>query len=272
MIDITRKGSSMRLLVLMAAVLALAGAVDVSAQSEIDTRINSTRGELNEALNQWTEEALLGARGGFERLLDRGGRDWLVRYYLALADYRLAIWNLSTDQKDDVRTYLDEADDMLNAAIEEEPTFAEAHSLLGAVLGIKIGLKPISGMWIGPRIGGILAEATQLDPENPRTWMVEGVGAYHRPKMFGGGYDNAREAMLKSLAFYETYAPADPAYPDWGHAEAYAWLGKMEMEHGEFASAEKRLDKALEIDSQLGWVIYVLSPQLAELKQSAKVD
>ena len=117
-----------------------------------------------------------------------------------------------------------------------------------------------------------MVEATELDPENPRIWMIEGIGAYHRPKMFGGGYDNAREAMLRSIEYFETYEPVDAAAPVWGESEAHAWLGKMEMEHGELASAEKRLERALELNPQNGWVAHVLSPQLAELRQEAKAN
>lgn len=257
---------------LAAALVALVVAGGAAAETDIDLRLGEARAELEKAINAWNEEAIMRARAGFERLLDRGGRDWLVRYYIALADYRVAIWHLSAQNKDAVRPFLDEAEKLLEESLDAEPDFAESHALLGAVLGLKIGLKPISGMWIGPRIGGILAEAMELDPENPRLWMIEGVGAFHRPKMFGGGYENAREAMLKSIDYFETYTPADPAFPDWGHSEAYAWLGKMEMHNGELESAAARLKRSLELNPQNGWVIYVLSPDLAELRHRASTQ
>ena len=104
------------------------------AQEDIDTRIAQTRNDLEQALNVWTKQSIMGARAGFERLLDRDGRDWLVRYYIALADYRLAIWHIAMNDRKAIRPYLDEGEEILKESIDANPAFGEAHALLGATL------------------------------------------------------------------------------------------------------------------------------------------
>lgn len=238
--------------------------------AEIDAHLIDVRGQLEAGLNEWNIDGLIAARAGFERLVGRGGRDWLVRYYIALADYRIAIYNMAMSGDDEaaaesVDLYLDEAEDQLKLSVEEKPDFTDSHAMIASVLGLKIGRKPIRGMWLGPRIGGVMAEAAKFDPENPRLWLIDGIGAFHRPKMFGGGADNARDALTKAIECYALETVPDPALPSWGLDEAYAWLGRVEMNEGNYELAEQHLRKSLDINPEMGWVTYSLMPALEQL-------
>jgi tetratricopeptide (TPR) repeat protein len=235
------------------------------APGGIDKHIIDQRHQLSQALNQWDLEALAAARAGFERLLDRGGRDWLIRYYIALADYRIAIYHMQAKELEKMDPYLEEAEQQLEESIEQEPNFGESVALLAAILGLKITRKPVSGIWIGPKIGGIMAEATRLSPTNPRMWLIDGISAYYRPAMFGGGADAAKASLRNSIKFFSTESIDDPAFPSWGASESFAWLGAIEMNKGELDSARVHFEQALEINPLDGWVRFHLMPRLDEL-------
>lgn len=229
----------------------------------VDARIVQLRFQLATGLNNWELETMLGARAGFERLLGRGARDWLVHYYVALADYRLAIYYMQ-EESDKMGLYLDDAENHLERSVEENPEFAESLALLASILGLKIHQNPISGIWVGPKISGIIAEAKSLGPENPRVWLIDGMSSYRRPKFFGGGADIAKASIKKSISCFKIVTSSDPAFPDWGADEAYAWLGIVELESGEVDSARVYLEKALAINPANRWVESVLMQQLDE--------
>ena len=232
---------------------------------EVDEHIIGAQDQLIRAVNRWDVEEMLAARGGFERLLDRGGRDWLIRYYIGLADYRIAVYYMQETESEKMDPYLEDAEQHLSQSIDEEPDFSDSFALLAAILSLKIARNPISGIWIGPRIGGIMEEAKKLNPENPRMWLIEGTSAYYRPKMFGGGIDAAKAALRNSIACFSSEEIADQALPSWGASEAFAWLGAIEMENGELDSARVHFGRALAVNPSNGWVEFGLMPRLNEL-------
>jgi tetratricopeptide (TPR) repeat protein len=242
-------------------------AAPVDNTAGIDTYIIQLRDELATGLNYWDPEAMLAARAGFESLLDRGGRDWLVHYYVALADYRIAIYYMQEKENETVGLYLDDAEGHLDQSIEGNPNFAESLGLLAAILGLKINENPISGIWIGPKVSGIIAEAKEVGPENPRVWLIDGMSSYRRPKMFGGGANVAKIALKKSISCFSTASSSDPAFPDWGADEAFAWLGIVEMQNDEADSARVHLERALAINPANRWVESVLVQRLDELTE-----
>ena len=252
-------------ILVIAGILATVVAPTAVADATVDAYIVESKRELDDAVASWSVESLAGARAGFERLLGRGGRDWLVRYYIALADYRIAIHHTSVGDPEAMDPYLDDAIEQLESSVEENPDFCDSYGLMTSILGLKISRNPISGMWIGPKIGGIMEEARRLDPENPRVWLFDGIGAFHRPKVFGGGADKAKKSLLKSIECFERQQVTDPALPYWGHSEAYAWLGKVEMASGELELAREHLEEALRLTPDMGWVSYQLMPELEQL-------
>jgi tetratricopeptide (TPR) repeat protein len=257
-----------RLLVATVLCFTVAGTtLAVDGGAEIDERIINVRDELDRAYSLWDLEAMMAARAGFERLLDRGGRDWLIRYYIALSDYRLIVYYLSGREHEKMDPYIKEAKEHLEQSIEEKPDFSESYALLAAILGMQITRNPFSGLWLGPRIGGIIAEAKKLEHDNPRIWFIEGIGAYHRPELFGGGYDNARKALLKSIEYFSTDAIDDRTLPSWGESEAYAWLGYFEMQNNALDDARVYLERALDVDPDNGWVTYHLMPRLNKMAE-----
>ena len=96
--------------------------------------------------------------------------------------------------------------------------------------------------------------------------MLRGIGNLFKPKLFGGGADKAEKDLVKAIALFATDKPAPPA-PDWGHAEAYAWLGQVYAERKQVDEAREAYRKALELRPDFGWVAHELLPALDRIKR-----
>jgi tetratricopeptide (TPR) repeat protein len=128
--------------------------------------------------------------------------------------------------------------------------------------GNKIAVNPFTAMTLGPKSGKAMGKAMELEPNNPRNYLIAGLSANFTPKMFGGGKDKAKHNFEQAIAHFDSYKATDLVLPDWGHDEACAWLGVIQMNDGEFNAAKANFDRALEINPEYGWVTYVLLPNL----------
>jgi tetratricopeptide (TPR) repeat protein len=234
------------------------------AQSEInvDSLIIQGKQQLDRAENTWQETDLLQARAYFERLLTDPSKAWLVRYYIGLTDYRLETFYFSKQDKEKAKQFIDDGIDQLQQCIESKEDFAEAHSLLSSLYGNKIAVSPFSALTLGPKSGKEMGKAKELEPKNPRNYLIAGWSAYFTPKMFGGSNDKAKKYFVQAIAYFDSFQVTDPLLPDWGHDEAYAWLGVAQMKDEEFEGAKTNFNKALEINPEYGWVKYNLLPAL----------
>ena len=234
------------------------------AQSEtnIDSLIIQGKQQLKQAGNIWQESDLLQARAYFERLLADTSKPWLVHYYIGLADYRLVSYYFSAQDKDKSKPFIEDGIQQLQQCLELREDFAEAHSLLSSMYGNKIAVNPLTAMTLGPKSGKEMDKAMKLEPKNPRNYLIEAWSAYYTPKMFGGSKEKAKSYFEQAIAYFDSFEVTDPILPDWGHDEAYAWLGMTQMEAEEFEAAKTNFDKALEINPEYGWVKYVLLPDL----------
>jgi tetratricopeptide (TPR) repeat protein len=246
--------------------------VILSAQSEalIDSFIVKGKQQLHHALNTWKEQDLLSARAFFERLQTDPTYSWLIHYYIALADYRIVSFYFSQQNQEQAKKYIDDGIEHLQSCLEMKDDFAEAYSLLSSLYGNKIGTDPQLGMTLGPKSGVMMAKAMKLEPQNPRTQLIAGWSAYFTPEMWGGGKDKAKEHYEQAIAFFDSFKVTDPLLPDWGHDEAYAWLGMAQMEAEEFEAAKTNFNKALEINPEYGWVKYVLLQDLQKKMAAEK--
>jgi tetratricopeptide (TPR) repeat protein len=211
-------------------------------------------------------DRLTGTAAMVDRVLTVTPNDPLLQYYRALALYRSAAIHTGRKRNDDAKRALDEADNLLDKAAAKTPT-ADALALRSAVLGQIIGLSgnPLSGMRLGPKSGALMDRAKDLEPRNPRVWMLSGMSAIFQPKAFGGGTDRAEQELRKAIALFETDQPTPPT-PSWGHADAYIWLGQVLQKTGKVDDARAAYQKALEIQPGNQWVQRVLLPSLEHAK------
>jgi tetratricopeptide (TPR) repeat protein len=238
-----------------------------SAQAQSpDSLIVAGKKLIASALNKWDEMELQKARSHFERLLAAKEREALVRYYLGYCDYRLIIFYQQKQNQELMKKHLDAAISHLESATKLNNKFAEAYALLSSCYGQKISLAPMLGMTLGPRAGMAMQSALTLAPDNPRVILLDAIGTYYKPPMFGGSKETARAGFKRAAELFDQEKIDDALQPDWGHAEAYAWLGVAYLDKSDKAAAAAAFDRALAIAPEYGWVKYQLYPKVADYK------
>jgi len=244
---------------ILAVTLGLLVALPALAQ-DADSLIVQGKRMMAAGLNAADLDQVRQARTLFERATNDDHRAAWAHYYVAQADNNLANL-LAEHDKGEAVDHLDSAIEHLKAAIKREES-AEAYALLASVYGRKIGLKPLLGMFLGPKAGKALNQAKTLDPDNPRVVLTEAVSDFNTPKVFGGSKTRAMEGFQRAIGLFEQEEVVDPLLPRWGHEEAYAWLGIAYHDQGDTAAARRAFEQALEVNPDFGWVKYVLLPGL----------
>lgn len=205
-------------------------------------------------------DALIAARALTERALTRFPDDGWLLHYRGFALYREGTLRQGRNGEKAVAAYLEQAEETLkkSAARLKLP---ETHALLSSVIGMQIGSNPLKGMTLGPRSDQAMDDATQLGPNNPRVWLVNGIGTMFKPKMFGGGADRAEEHFRKAIKLFDADQPTAPA-PSWGRDEAWLWLGQVLEAGKRYDEAKQAYQKALEFEPRNDWVRQQLLPNL----------
>jgi len=177
-------------------------------------------------------------------------------YFRALANYRLA-QVLTTTQKSQAKNAIDDCDDEIDKAVDGLPKVpigldesdanrerrAEAYALGTActLAGREMSSIPFGGGRIGSRID----EAVKLEPKNPRVRLVEALAMFDR----AGKHADEKAAALKRLrevtAMFEAARAGATTTPEWGAAEAYAFLGRALFDMRDVVGAREALERAL---------------------------
>jgi tetratricopeptide (TPR) repeat protein len=231
----------------------------------LDKWADSARVEIETATALGDLNRIREAGALVERALTAFPDNPLLLHYLGYARYREA--TLMQGKKYDDKEYrplLEAADSLLERSASKLP-LPETYALRSSVLGQMIGSNPLRGMTLGPRSGNAMDRALELGPNNPRVWLLRGIGAMFTPSMFGGGVDKAEGYLKKALALFPNDRPTPPM-PAWGYAEAYIWMGQVHKRRDRIDDARQAFNRALELQPDNGWVRHVLLPGLDRAK------
>ena len=177
-------------------------------------------------------------------------------YFVALTHYRLAQVLIATQKskaKDAIGKCGDEIDDGVDAlpkvqlgldeSDENRKKRAEAYALATActLAGREMSSIPFGGGRIGSRID----EAVKLEPKNPRVRLVEALAMFDR----AGKNADEQAAALKNLravtVMFEQARAGASSTPEWGAAEAYAFLGRALLDRHDVVGAREALERSL---------------------------
>ncbi len=263
--------------VLILGICLLALALDQNSQetslqagknSKFTQELKEAKAKLQMGLNTWNPETLKAARDLFLKLLLKGsGNQAYLSYYIALTDYRLATFYLSSNNKEEAERFITEGQRYLEKTMEAEPTFGESFALYAYLLGYEIALSPEKGMTLGFKIFEYFAKASEIDPDNPRINLLQGISLLYTPEEYGGGADKSIEFLRKSVSLFEKENIQDPLKPSWGREEAYTFLGSAYKQKKEYEKARELLKKALEINPDFG----LAKRELSAIEKEAKV-
>ena len=154
----------------------------------------------------------------FEHLTTVAPTNWLVNYYVAYTNIRLA------DQSSggSIDSYCNLAEKYIKIA-EKQPDAdaSEINALYAYLYSAKVKVNP---MFRGAKYGKLSREYSEKsikeNPENPRPYLIRAIGIYFTPKVFGGGVAKAKPMLNKALEKFEHFTPKTPNHPHWGKGMA----------------------------------------------------
>ncbi len=193
------------------------------------------------------------SRDSFRQLANDQELTTLAHYYIAYADYRLALGDLKLDKNQRIEL-LNSCIAELNLVLDQRSGDADALALQSVCFGIKAGVQPLKAMFFGPRAAKRMRKAKKSDAFNPRVALLEAVSLYHRPGIFGGDKDKALDRFKQATVMFEAQSDAPGLEPAWGEAETYAYIGNIQLEKQDDILARDALEQALLIAPEYDWV------------------
>lgn len=174
----------------------------------------SEPGELAESANR------------FERIARAEKSRWMPYYYASFSLISMSYDESDGGQRDLI---LDRAQDLLDLALELEPKESELHVLQAFLYPSRIIIDPMGrGMTYMEKIFASLETAKALNPENPRSYFLEGINKLNLPPSFGGGADVAKPILEVALVKFEAFTNEDPLWPSWGEDTTQTELEKLQ--------------------------------------------
>ncbi len=153
-----------------------------------------------------------------------------------------------------------EADDLADQLLKSQPDWAIVKAIKGGLLGYKIALSPMKGMWLGSKSKKLLEKALKVDGQLPQAWYQRAMAYYQTPAAFGGDAEKAAEYFAKAVELFEKNQGC--LDHNWEYLNALAWLGQAQAGTEQYASAEATYQKALAKEPLFGWVEHQLLPAL----------
>jgi tetratricopeptide (TPR) repeat protein len=189
----------------------------------------------------------------------------LRAYFRALAQYRVA-QVLATSRKPQSKDAIGECEDEIDAAIEALPKIpigldeTDAGRRQRAEIYTVSTACAIAGRELLSDSGeSRIAEAARLEPRNPRVRLFEALVAYA-----DAGKDATRKAaaiakLRAVIVMFEQARAAASTTPEWGAAEAYAYLGRALYEQRDIVGAREALERALLVAPEYAYARKLMS-------------
>jgi tetratricopeptide (TPR) repeat protein len=234
------------------------------AKDDFENAMLKAKKNLNEAMQKNDPSLITKARGQFERILQLKKDPWLVNYYIALADYGLAMTGAATSDAQKIKQYTESGMAILQKSIDEKPDFAESYILMKGLNFNRWQYEQEKMQEILSATQNADAEAGKLEPNNPRYVMLNGVSSYWTPEAFGGGAEKAITDLEKSVELFSKRKESSKLYPDWGKDLAYGYLALSMIKRnadGDMTKAKTLLDEGIKEFPDSGFLSYFVKEE-----------
>lgn len=183
-----------------------------------------------------------------EALSASDSHDRLRGYYTALSDWRLAL--LAAQSPAAVRgtsaaELLQRCVHAMNAVLEAQADFAEGLALRAACAVTPAGGAGLHVPFTGPKPHRDIERALAVAPKNPRALFVDAMSDYLLGAAVGGNKERALGKLRTAIAAFEVERAGPEPLPGWGAAEAYVYLARDLLDHGDGVGARDALEHAL---------------------------
>ena len=179
----------------------------VSAQTNYETG-------MAKGLELWSQGNNTEASATFERIASAEPKEWLPNYYVALIN---ALSSFGTQDKDEVKSFLEKAQNALDIELKKDSQNAELLVVQGLIYTGWIVADPMTnGMRYSGMATGVYAKASKIAPENPRVVFSKAEFEMGSAKYFGQDTAPICEQIAKSIPLFENFKPETPFHPNWG--------------------------------------------------------
>ena len=184
----------------------------------------------------WDQNAKVEQSNKLSLIAKKWDAEWVTHYYAAYSKIALTYQEKDGPKKD---AYLDEADKQLEDAVSILKKQNDETYVLGAMIANgRIGVDPMA-RWqkYGGIFSGDLESAKDINADNPRMYLEQGISKFYTPKAYGGGKKAAMPYFEKADALFakEAGTPAanDITMPHWGKATNNYFIGLCKQEDKE---------------------------------------
>lgn len=192
-----------------------------------------------------------------------------TEYYLGYVDWRQSSLAFMGQGLPAVAECLRHAQGHLTKALELAPAFTEARLLLVIVDGGSMNADAARVAELGPRLSANVKQVVAEAPENPRVKYLQAFLGFYIPNRTREQKDAALADWRKAAEAFPDRAPANE--PEWGRAEAWAWLGGTLINDGKPAEAKIALERALTIRKDFWWAKQIALPQATRLSSHGRL-
>lgn len=150
----------------------------------------------------------------FERIASAAPKKWLPNYYVAYAYIRMTEFEKDADKKD---AMLDKAEEFLATASKIATNNSEIVTLEGYLAINRLTVDPMArGQEYSNMAFMKLGKAKSLNPNNPRTYFLQGALTLNMPPAFGGGKHAACPLFKTAAKKYDSFKAKNELMPTWG--------------------------------------------------------
>lgn len=220
--------------------LVLAGSIGISqAQRPRPTVLQVAEAQLEDGRANLDAGTLMAARRIFEDCTRQDAKNAQCYYDMGRTDSYIADIQERHKDKRAAQEAIDSAIENTRRSIDFNARVADAHALLAELYGRKIGYGGVfTGMRMGPKAQAETQRALELDPNDPRIYIVIGRRQLYSPRMFGGDIEKAIESFRKATT-------VDPHCD-----ESFVWLAIAYDKKGDFSAAKAAADEALRLNNR----------------------
>lgn len=196
----------------------------VFAQSEKYTgkmkELTAKLDSLNSA-DSWTSLA-----AAFERVGDAEKTQWLPYYYSSFSTLMAAnMKTMGQQNKDITDPAADKAEAALSKALALTKENSETWVIKKMIATMRMMGDPMNRyMEYGAAAADALNNARQMDPNNPRVYLLEGQDKFYTPEQYGGSKEEARKLFTKSQELFGGFKPETELHPNWGRGQVAYFL------------------------------------------------
>ena len=224
--------------------VALLGLLSAAAQAD-DTHWRDIESRIQ--YGYYTEDARA-LRNLQDALAQDDAHDARRGYYAALVAWRLAlltIQNAPAEGRAAAAQLAERCVKELDGVLAAQADFPDGLALRAACQEPPVAGGGLHLPFAGHSARKDIERALALAPRNPRVLLIDAVGDYLLPGNQGGNRERALVKLRQAVTAFELERAGPEPLPGWGAAEAYLFLARDLLDHGDAVGARDALERAL---------------------------